>query len=107
MKREFTKMHGLGNDFVLIDAVEQPFEPSAEQVRAIADRRTGVGCDQLLVVDPSPRSGIDYGYRIYNADGSQVEMCANGVRAFFKYLRDRDRFDGDELRVETRSVDQI
>ena len=105
MKREFTKMHGLGNDFVLIDAVEEPFDPSAEQVRALADRRSGVGCDQLLVVDPSPRSGIDYGYRIYNADGSPVGQCGNGARCLALYLAESGRFDGEALRIATATAE--
>ncbi len=100
----FTKMHGAGNDFVVLDATAQELPALESFSRQLCDRNFGVGADQVLVVRP-PRdaAAADFRMDIYNADGSQVEMCANGVRAFFKYLRDRDRFDGDELRVETLS----
>jgi diaminopimelate epimerase len=96
---EFTKMHGAGNDFVVLDGIAAELPPIAPLVRRLADRHLGVGCDQLLVLRPSQRA--DLRMEIFDADGSQVEMCGNGVRAVFKYLRDRGRAGGDELRVET------
>jgi len=97
----FTKMHGAGNDFVVLDGLRDELPPIAEWAEAIADRNTGVGFDQLLVVRPS--QAADFRMEIFNADGSQVEMCANGIRAFFKYLRDAGHTEADEVRVETLS----
>ena len=97
----FTKMHGAGNDFVVLDALAQelpPLEPLAAQ---LCDRHFGIGADQLLVVHPS--EAADFRMQIFNADGSQVEMCANGIRCFYKYLRDRGHTDADEIGVETLS----
>ena len=100
----FTKMHGAGNDFVLLDATRCVLPPLEPFARRLCDRRFGVGADQVLVVrPPGDAQRADFRMEIYNADGSQVEMCANGIRAFFKYLRDRGRIDGDEIRVETLS----
>jgi diaminopimelate epimerase len=98
----FTKMHGAGNDFVVLDALKEtlPADLSA-LARAIADRHFGVGFDQMLVVRPA--KAADFRMDIYNADGSQVEMCANGIRAFYKYLRDAGHTSADEIRVETLS----
>ena len=98
----FTKMHGAGNDFVVLDAIRErlPGDLSALS-RAIADRHFGVGCDQMLVVRPSETA--DFRMDIYNADGSQVEMCANGIRAFYKFLRDEGHTSADEIGVETLS----
>ena len=81
MKLRFTKMHGLGNDFVVIDATRTPVELTPARVRAISDRHFGVGCDQLLVVEPASRPGVDFRYRIFNADGGEVEACGNATRA--------------------------
>ena len=80
-------MHGLGNDFVLVDALEHPFEPEPELARWIADRRRGIGCDQILIVEPGQRHPA--AYRIVNADGSLAQQCGNGVRCIARYLRDR------------------
>ncbi|MDZ7748207.1 MAG: diaminopimelate epimerase [Halofilum sp. (in: g-proteobacteria)] len=93
----FTKMHGLGNDFVVIDATRAPLELDAATVRHIADRHRGVGCDQLLLVEASGDADTDFGYRVYNADGGEVEQCGNGVRCVARYLRDRGLVHGDEL----------
>ncbi len=84
---EFTKMHGLGNDFVVIDAINQRCELSAEQCRYIADRHFGIGCDQILLVEPARSQDTDFYYRIFNADGSEVEQCGNGARCFAKFVR--------------------
>jgi diaminopimelate epimerase len=98
----FTKLHGAGNDFVLFDGIRNDLPTDlAPLARAIADRHFGVGFDQMLVVRPS--KAADFRMDIYNADGSQVEMCANGIRAFYKYLRDEGHTHADEIGVETLS----
>lgn len=98
----FTKLHGAGNDFVLFDGIRDDLPTDlASLARAIADRHFGVGFDQMLVVRPS--KAADFRMDIYNADGSQVEMCANGIRAFYKYLRDEGHTRADEIGVETLS----
>lgn len=99
----FTKMHGLGNDFVVFDAIRQTVALSPGLIRRIADRHTGIGCDQVLVVESSDRPDIDFRYRIYNADGGEVEQCGNGVRCFALFVRDEDFTDKDEIAVETLS----
>ncbi len=103
MKLRFTKMHGLGNDFVVIDATRAPVELTPTRVRAIADRHFGVGCDQLLVVEPATRPEVDFRYRIFNADGGEVEQCGNGARCFVRYVHEKGLTDKREIRVETRS----
>jgi diaminopimelate epimerase len=101
MMLEFSKMHGLGNDFVVIDAVNQVVALSPEQVRRLADRHRGIGCDQLLLVEP-PRGGqADFRYRIFNADGGEVSQCGNGARCFMRFVHDLGLSDKRELRVET------
>ncbi len=101
---EFTKMHGAGNDFVVLDATTQELPPLEAFSRRICDRHLGIGADQVLVVRaPVDEATADFRMDIYNMDGSQVEMCANGIRAFFKYLRDRGRTQSEEIRVETLS----
>lgn len=101
---EFTKMHGAGNDFVVLDATAQELPPLEAFSRRICDRHLGIGADQVLVVRaPVDEATADFRMDIYNMDGSQVEMCANGIRAFFKYLRDRGRTQSEEIRVETLS----
>ena len=100
MKLKFTKMHGLGNDFVVLDGVRQQLELTPERIRALADRRLGVGCDQVLVVEPA-RGDADFRYRIFNADGGEVEQCGNGARCFVVYARDHGLTEKRELRVET------
>ena len=98
----FTKMHGAGNDFVVLDAIAQPLPPLEAFSRRIADRHFGIGCDQVLVVErPTPGTEADFRMDIYNADGSRVEMCANGIRAFYKFLRDHGHTRADAVRVET------
>jgi diaminopimelate epimerase len=97
----FTKMHGLGNDFVVVDATREPFTLSPVQVRALADRRFGVGCDQVLVVENPTRDDVDFRYRIFNADGGEVEQCGNGARCFVKFVRHRGLTAKREIRVET------
>ncbi len=103
MKIKFTKMQGLGNDFVVLDAVRQPFVPNHDQARYLADRHFGIGCDQVLVVEPANRPGIDFRYRIFNADGGEVEQCGNGARCFARFVHDQGLTDKIEIHVETRS----
>ncbi len=103
MRLRFTKMHGLGNDFVVIDAVRQPVELTPEQVRFLADRHFGVGCDQLLVVERPSRPDVDFRYRIFNADGGEVEQCGNGARCFVRFVHEQGLTAKREIRVETRS----
>lgn len=93
----FTKMHGLGNDFIVVDTLTAPLELGAEQVRRLADRRLGVGCDQLLIIGAATDPGADFRYVIYNADGSRAEQCGNGVRCIARHLADRGLAEGPEL----------
>lgn len=99
----FTKMHGLGNDFVVIDAIRQQVSVTSEMVRFLADRHFGIGCDQLLVVEPAQGADADFRYRIFNADGSEVSQCGNGARCFARFVREKGLTDQDTIRVETRS----
>lgn len=99
----FTKMHGLGNDFVMIDAISQDIHLSTEQIRFIADRHFGVGCDQLLLVEISTKKEIDFKYRIFNADGGEVEQCGNGARCFARFVQQTQLTSKQSIRVETYS----
>lgn len=101
MKLKFTKMHGAGNDFVVIDGVNQTVALTSAQYKLLADRRFGVGADQILVVEPSQTSGVDFRYRIYNADGGEVEQCGNGSRAFVRFVIDKHLTSKNSIRVET------
>jgi diaminopimelate epimerase len=103
MLLEFTKMHGLGNDFVVINAISQQVELDAEQVRRLADRRFGIGCDQLLLVEAATTPETDFRYRIFNADGGEVGQCGNGARCFMRFVRDNGLTDKPEVQVETAS----
>jgi diaminopimelate epimerase len=102
MKRvAFTKMEGAGNDFVVLDATRERFDLSPAELRRIADRHFGVGCDQILVVEPSQRPGADFRYRIFNADGGEVEQCGNGARCFVRFVHHRGLTQKREIVVET------
>jgi diaminopimelate epimerase len=103
MKLRFTKMHGQGNDFVVFDGVRQEVRLSPGQVRAIADRHFGVGCDQLLVVEKPASEANDFRYRIFNADGGEVEQCGNGARCFARFVLDQGLTTKRRIRVETAS----
>jgi diaminopimelate epimerase len=103
MRLEFTKMHGLGNDFVVIDLVTQRVRLEPPQIRQIADRHFGVGFDQLLIVEPPTRPDVDFKYRIFNADGSEVQQCGNGARCFARFVRERRLTRKNRLVVETAS----
>lgn len=101
MKLHFTKMQGLGNDFVVIDATRAPVALTPQQLRHLADRRFGVGCDQILLVEPPRDAQTDFYYRIFNADASEVEQCGNGARCFARYVRSHGLTDKDEIPVGT------
>ncbi|MGB9493374.1 MAG: diaminopimelate epimerase [Azonexus sp.] len=103
MKLEFSKMHGLGNDFVVLDGIRQHLSLTAEQLRHLADRHFGVGCDQILLVEEPTQSGVDFRYRIFNADGGEVEQCGNGARCFVRFVHEAGLTDKREIRVETQS----
>jgi diaminopimelate epimerase len=103
MKLKFSKMHGLGNDFVVFDGVSQRVALSAEQLRFVADRHFGIGCDQILLIEKPSRSDADFRYRIFNSDGGEVEQCGNGARCFVRYVHDHGLTDKTEIRVETQS----
>ena len=101
MLLKFTKMHGLGNDFVVLDATTQTLPLSREQLRWLADRHLGVGCDQILVVEQPRLADTDFYYRIFNADGGEVEQCGNGARCFVRFVRDRGLTQKTRIRVGT------
>ena len=100
MKYKFTKMHGLGNDFVLIDCVNQSVNLSLDQLRNIANRRIGIGCDQILLIERA-ESDADFRYRIFNSDGGEVEQCGNGARCLVSYIYDKGMTQKKEISVET------
>jgi len=104
MKLSFTKMQGLGNDFVVIDATRQPFRPSPAQSRRLADRRYGVGCDQILVIEPPGAAGADFDYRIYNSDGSESGQCLNGARCVARFIAERGLSGKDRFRLRTKTA---
>lgn len=99
---DFAKMHGLGNDFVVFDAVSSPVTIDAERARRIADRRFGIGCDQILLVEPASQAGVDFGYRIINADGSESGQCGNGARCLARFISERGLGSGRTVRLATR-----
>lgn len=101
MKLKFTKMHGLGNDFVVFDAINQQVELSVEQLTLLADRHFGVGCDQILLVEKPRTEDTEFYYRIFNADGSEVEQCGNGARCFATFVHDQQLTDHDIIDVGT------
>lgn len=103
MRIAFTKMHGLGNDFLVFDATAAPIPLTSTQIQWLADRHFGVGCDQLLFVETSDKPGVDFRYRIFNADGQEVQQCGNGARCFARFVHDRGLTDKDTLVVETKA----
>jgi len=103
MRIEFTKMHGLGNDFMVIDLVTQRMHLTPELIRRLSDRQFGVGFDQMLVVEPPDQPDVDFRYRIFNADGSEVEQCGNGVRCFARFVHERRLTKKTKIRVSTSS----
>lgn len=101
MKLRFTKMQGAGNDFVVIDATREPFALTPAQMRRLGDRRFGVGCDQILVIEPSTDAGADFRYRIFNNTGDEVEHCGNGARCFVRYVADAGLTPKRDIHVDT------
>ena len=102
MKLKFTKMHGAGNDFVVLDGYSQDIPLTPERVRELADRHFGIGADQLLLVEKPTVEGVDFRYRIFNCDGGEVEHCGNGARCFVKFVRDRKLTDSNRVRVQVQ-----
>ena len=103
MLLKFTKMHGAGNDFVVLDGIRQDIELNPEQLRFLANRHFGVGCDQVLLVEKARNEEADFCYRIFNADGREVEQCGNGARCFMRFVHDQQLSTELEIVVETRS----
>ena len=103
MLLRFTKMHGLGNDFVVVDLLSQRFQLQEQHIRKLADRHFGIGCDQVLVVEEPRQPDVDFRYRIYNCDGAEVEQCGNGARCFAKFVRDKKLTGKSRIRVETNA----
>ena len=103
MRLKFTKMHGLGNDFVVLDGISQVIDLRSEQYQFIADRHFGIGCDQILLVEKSSIPDADFRYRIFNADGGEVQQCGNGARCFVRFVHDQALTGKTEIRVETAS----
>jgi hypothetical protein len=103
MLLRFTKMHGLGNDFMVLDLISQNIHLRDEQIRELADRRTGIGFDQLLLVEPPQDPDVDFRYRIFNTDGSEAEQCGNGARCFMRFVRDRGLTAKTEITIETNT----
>ncbi len=101
MQINFTKMHGTGNDFIVIDAINQAISLRAEQVRFLADRHFGIGCDQLLLVEKPTIPGAEFRYRIFNADGGEVDQCGNGARCFARFVSDNGMTESTNIPVET------
>ena len=101
MEIKFTKMHGLGNDFVVIDAISQAIDLSTRQIQKIADRHLGIGCDQLLLVEKPLRADAEFRYRIFNQDGGEVEQCGNGARCFAVFVRQQGLTSNEVIAVET------
>ena len=101
MLLKFTKMHGAGNDFVVIDLISQRYRPQEQDIRLLADRHFGVGCDQVLLVEAPDSPDVDFRYRIFNADGSEVENCGNGARCFARFVRDKQLTGKRVIRVQT------
>ena len=103
MQTRFTKMHGLGNDFVVLDAVRQSIRLTTDIVKRIADRNLGIGCDQVLVIEPPEDKNIDFNYRIFNCDGSEVEQCGNGARCIGRYISDQQLSGKKTVRIKTKN----
>ena len=103
MKVKFTKMQGLGNDFVVFDGIHQKIDLGPKQLQWLADRHFGIGCDQILLVEAPGQAGVDFKYRIFNADGSEVSQCGNGARCFARYVREKGLTSKNDIVVETHA----
>jgi len=100
---KFTKMHGLGNDFVVIDAVRQAVNLNSDIIKQLADRNLGIGCDQVLVIEPPSAKNIDFDYRIFNCDGTEVEQCGNGARCMGRYIADQNLSGKKLVRLKSKN----
>ncbi|HAP04351.1 MAG TPA: diaminopimelate epimerase, partial [Methylophilaceae bacterium] len=103
MKLHFTKMHGIGNDFIVLDHTKSPFQLSQDIIQSLSHRQLGIGFDQLLVVEKTTLKDVDFKYRIFNQDGNEVEQCGNGARCFYRFVKDKHLTDKKSIRVETKS----
>ena len=103
MALDFSKMHGLGNDFMVVDATRQAVSFAPEKIRELSNRHTGIGFDQLLIVGPPDRDDADFSYRIFNADGGEVDQCGNGARCFADFVRRKELTDKTSIRVSTNA----
>jgi diaminopimelate epimerase len=103
MKLHFTKMHGIGNDFIVLDHTKSPFQLTKEIIQSLSHRQLGIGFDQLLIVEISTLKDVDFKYRIFNQDGNEVEQCGNGARCFYRFVKDKHLTDKTSIRVETKS----
>lgn len=103
MKLHFTKMHGIGNDFIVLDHTQSPFQLSKNMIQSLSHRQFGIGFDQLLVVENTTLDGVDFKYRIFNQDGNEVEQCGNGARCFYRFVKDKHLTNKESIRVETKS----
>ncbi len=103
MRVHFTKMHGIGNDFIVLDHTKSPFQLSKEAIQSLSHRQLGIGFDQLLVVENTALEDVDFKYRIFNQDGGEVEQCGNGARCFYRFVKDKHLTDKLSIRVETKS----
>ncbi len=103
MKLHFTKMHGIGNDFIVLDQTKSPFQLSKDIIQSLSHRHLGIGFDQLLVVEKTILNDVDFKYRIFNQDGGEVEQCGNGARCFYRFVKDKHLTDKPSIRVETKS----
>ena len=103
MKLHFTKMHGIGNDFIVLDHTRSPFQLTKEIIQSLSHRQLGIGFDQLLIVENSTLKDVDFKYRIFNQDGNEVEQCGNGARCFYRFVKDNHLTDKASIRVETKS----
>jgi diaminopimelate epimerase len=103
MKLHFTKMHGIGNDFIVLDHTKSPFQLSKDTIQSLSHRQLGIGFDQLLVVEHTALENVDFKYRIFNQDGGEVEQCGNGARCFYRFVKDKHLTDKKSIRVETKS----
>ena len=107
MITSFTKMQGTGNDFVIFDTFSEPLSLSAEQIKKIADRHLGIGCDQVLLIGPSKNNEVDVYYRIFNSDGTEVSQCGNGARCVAVYLKNKGIVEKNNIKAETKSSQLI
>ncbi|MGH8248200.1 MAG: diaminopimelate epimerase [Gammaproteobacteria bacterium] len=103
MELAFTKMHGLGNDFIVLDGLANPLKLDRDRIQALADRRTGIGCDQVLLLEPCSEPDAHARLRIYNSDGGEAEQCGNGVRCVADYLHSKGYVNGDEVKLQSKS----